>query len=197
MAGILAGDYVRLRRVAPALKADGIAVGGLACDVGELVRETRELELDVVVHYPVGPVAELLADIAEVRKRIPEAGIVAIMPSSRLHDLRRVLYAGADGLVVESQMALVLPVVVRTVSAGQLSIPREARAYVNDPVLSYRERQVLAGVTAGLTNREIAARLQLSQSTVKSDLSATFGKLGVSTREEAATAVLEVGAPDQ
>jgi DNA-binding NarL/FixJ family response regulator len=58
-------------------------------------------------------------------------------------------------------------------------------------VFSYREKQVLELVLAGLTNGEIAGRLYLSESTVKSHLASSFRKLGVSSRVEAARRVLD------
>jgi DNA-binding CsgD family transcriptional regulator len=56
---------------------------------------------------------------------------------------------------------------------------------------SLREKQVLQLVADGLTNAEIACRLFLSESTVKSHLSSSFRKLGVSSRSEAAAVVLD------
>jgi DNA-binding NarL/FixJ family response regulator len=55
-----------------------------------------------------------------------------------------------------------------------------------NPSLTHREWDVLAFLTAGKTNREIAAELHISVGTVKSHLSAIYTKLGVSNRTEAA-----------
>jgi DNA-binding NarL/FixJ family response regulator len=54
------------------------------------------------------------------------------------------------------------------------------------PLLSHREREILALAVTGLTNRQIAARLHVTQSTVKTHLSWAFGRLGVHSRGEAA-----------
>jgi two-component system response regulator DesR len=193
--GIIASDYMAVRRVARVLRAPGFDVAALACEIPELLLEASGLELDVVVFYPDG--GSVSGGVAELRKRLgDDVGLVAILGSAKPRDLRRALDAGADGIVIESQLQLALALTVRTVSTGQLSIPREARVHVHGGALSYRERLVLTGVTAGLTNREISARLQVSQSTVKSHLSSAFGKLGVRTREEAAAALLEDDAAD-
>lgn len=59
--------------------------------------------------------------------------------------------------------------------------------------LSEREREVLAGLAEGLSNREIAARLQIAESTVKTHLSALYAKLEVGDRTEAVTVAIRKG----
>jgi DNA-binding NarL/FixJ family response regulator len=57
---------------------------------------------------------------------------------------------------------------------------------VSPPALSYREKEVLELAAGGLTNSQIASRLFLAESTVKTHLSSAFRRLGVSSRREAA-----------
>ena len=61
--------------------------------------------------------------------------------------------------------------------------------------LTPREKQVLASLTSGQTNRQIAAELHLSVGTVKSHLTSIYGKLGVSNRTEAALVGLRMVPP--
>ena len=82
----------------------------------------------------------------------------------------------------------------RSALAGQVSLPRELHRCAVRPAFSHREKQVLALVVRGLGNRQIAARLFLSESTVKSHLASAFQKLGVRSRKEAATVLLD---PDE
>jgi DNA-binding NarL/FixJ family response regulator len=70
-------------------------------------------------------------------------------------------------------------------------VPRKLRASVERPAFSHRERQVLALVSRGLTNSEIAERLLLAQSTVKSHLSSAFTKLGIRSRKEVTALLLD------
>ena len=84
-----------------------------------------------------------------------------------------------------------LGAVVEAVCAGQVSAPNEQRRALRARALTAREKQVLMLVAAGLTNSQIAAELFLAESTVKSHLSSAFGKLGVSSRSEAAAVILD------
>jgi len=61
---------------------------------------------------------------------------------------------------------------------------------VDLPALSFRERQILALVVAGLTNDEIAGRLYLAETTVKGHLTSAFRRLGVRSRREAVALIL-------
>ena len=65
------------------------------------------------------------------------------------------------------------------------------RRTVVRPAFSHREKQVLALVARGYQNREIASRLFLAESTVKSHLGTSFAKLGVRSRKEAAAVLLD------
>ena len=72
--------------------------------------------------------------------------------------------------------------------------PRKLHRCLFKPAFSHRERQVLALVVRGFGNRQIAARLFLAESTVKSHLASAFQKLGVRSRKEAAALLMD---PDE
>jgi DNA-binding NarL/FixJ family response regulator len=65
------------------------------------------------------------------------------------------------------------------------------RARLESESLSMREKQVLSMLVMGFTNAEIAAKLFLAESTVKSHLSSAYTKLGVRSRKDAATMILD------
>jgi DNA-binding NarL/FixJ family response regulator len=113
--------------------------------------------------------------------------VVVISPPATGAGVRRTLDAGADALVFEPELESALVTTIRAVASGQTVVPRKLRASVERPSLSHREHQVVALVRRGLTNAEIAERLYLAESTVKSHLASVFTKLGVHSRKEAVT----------
>jgi DNA-binding NarL/FixJ family response regulator len=111
--------------------------------------------------------------------------VLVISPPATGAGVRRALDAGAAALVFDSELELTLVATVRAVASGQSVVPRKFRASVERPHLSHRELEVLALVRQGLTNAEIAKRLFLAESTIKSHLGSIFTKFGVHSRKEA------------
>lgn len=130
-----------------------------------------------------------IASLRRLRREAPEPAIVAISSPSTGPGVRRALDAGADGLVFDTELELTLAATVRAVAIGQSAVPRKLRAGVERPVLSHRESQVLALVRSGLTNAEIAKRLFLAESTIKSHVASIFTKFGVRSRKEVVAAL--------
>ena len=126
-----------------------------------------------------------------VRSRLEELPAVLVCRRAMVADVRRALELGVDGIVLQEGAEEALGAVVEAVCAGQVSAPNEQRRALRARALTAREKQVLMLVAAGLTNSQIAAELFLAESTVKSHLSSAFGKLGVSSRSEAAAVILD------
>jgi DNA-binding CsgD family transcriptional regulator len=124
-----------------------------------------------------------------MRAALPNTGIVVICSRSRERP-QALVWAGADAILFEPGADAIVGGAVRSVLAGYVVLPRALRAGLQPPPLTSRERQMLGLVVEGLTNREIADRIYLAESTVKRHLSASFRKLGVSSRHEAAAAAL-------
>jgi DNA-binding NarL/FixJ family response regulator len=144
----------------------------------------------VVMHCECGS-SEELALIGELKRDLPELRIIAVCRSENLRAARRVADAGVDGIVLAARVASVLAPTVAAVLAGQAVVPRELRVSLHRPVLSTREKQILAMVVMGFTNSQICEKLFLAESTVKSHLSSAFTKLGVRSRHEAAALILD------
>jgi DNA-binding NarL/FixJ family response regulator len=121
----------------------------------------------------------------------PSARLILVTPAMRGQTVRDSLAAGADAIVFEEEVGVALLLAVRAVHAGQVMLSRSVRDEVEPAVLTFREKQVLGMVVIGLTNYEIASKLYLAESTVKSHLSSVFSKLGVCSRHEAAARILD------
>jgi DNA-binding NarL/FixJ family response regulator len=113
-----------------------------------------------------------------------------VLPATVSRD-RRFVAIGADFIVYEGELDRMLGPALTALRAGLAVLPLELNASRSSPTLSSREKQVLAMVVMGFTNIEIATKLYLAESTVKSHLSSSFRKLGVSSRKDAAARILD------
>jgi DNA-binding NarL/FixJ family response regulator len=180
------------RRIAVALLVAGLRAE-LELPTAELERRARE--------HP-GSTPDVLVVECDLRREdyralwrlgrlMPYARCVVVTPITNPVAVRRALEIGAKAVVDELALEQTLGPAVRAVAAGLLALPPTARSSAEKPIFTHREKETLALVVDGLTNSEIALRLQVSESTVKSHLASVFGKLGVHSRSEAAALVLD------
>jgi DNA-binding NarL/FixJ family response regulator len=172
----VAGDIQR------AVTLAGHEVAGTCLSLLELVADFSLLAADVAV-VVVNPTHDF-AQLGLLRRRLAGVQVIAVVPTLRGAESGRLLAADIDGVVLEGEIERVLGPAIASLAADQLCVPSGARPALAGPVFSHREKQVLKLLLAGLTNSEIASRLYLSESTVKSHLSSSFRKLGVSSRAE-------------
>jgi len=175
---VVVADEVFARRLRPPLAADGLDPVAVVASLDELVEAAGA---DVIVHAGPEPV-----DAHDT-----EARVIEVLPRTSARGLRRLLVAGATGIVWEDDTDVCLASAVRAVFAGQLVLPAEAATLVAKPSLSAREKQVLGLVVIGFSNADIARKLHLAETTVKSHLTSSFRKLGVRTRSEATMRILD------
>ena len=186
-------DDTRARNtVISLLAAGGLPVNAGALPIHDIGRAVADPPDALVLMAGVLD-AEVLAAVRRVRFLAPSTRIVAVAgdeaPTS--HHARLALNAGADAFVPRSTADRSLAAAVHAVLAGLVCAPREARRVLAKPTFSHREKEVLSLLVAGLTNRQIANRLFLAESTVKSHLVSAFAKLGVRTRKDAVALLLD------
>lgn len=188
---VIAGAPALRARIGQTLAEHGLRVAA-ELDSAESVAD-RESGASMVVVFPCEiDSPRQMASLRRLRRAARQLGIVVVSPPATATGVRRALDAGADALVFEPELELTLSTAVRGVASGQSVIPREFRASVERPVLSHRESEVLALVREGLTNAEIANRLFLAESTIKSHISSIFSKFGVHSRKEVAAAFADL-----
>jgi DNA-binding NarL/FixJ family response regulator len=124
----------------------------------------------------------------------PDLRHIVIVSVASRRQTTELLTAGVQGIIVATTLERALVPTIEAVLAGQLVVPGSVRDAVRRPLLSPREKQILGMVVMGFTNQEIAARLHLATSTVKSHLGTMFAELGVSSRKEAADLVFDPSA---
>lgn len=170
-----------------ALEREGLNVNAAWGPLPKLAEAESELDIVIVVETDGSPYPE--DDYRRLRDALPDAKI-AVISSAHRERPQALLWAGVDALVFEPGADSVVGPATRALLGGCLVVPIALRAAIHPPPLTRRERQMLQLLVEGLTNREIAERLYLAESTVKRHLSATFRRLGVSSRREAAAVVL-------
>jgi DNA-binding NarL/FixJ family response regulator len=181
---VAADEDLLRRRIAATLSTDGLSVefrNGQPC--------TRVPDV-VVLALDLSQVDRVLT-LRNAIEVLGPAPTVIVSPRAGGPAARRALRAGARALVFEDEIDTAIAPVVRAVAADQTCVPRRMKLAVNKPALSYREREVLTLAISGRTNSEIAATLYLAESTVKCHLSSAFRSLGVRSRREAASLVLD------
>ena len=182
---VAGADALARDRLASLLRRDGVSLTGEAASLDELrVECAGDTPTVVVIASDDAHAQPALASAA--RRHFPDARIVMVSASVERRDVRRLFEAGVDGLIAEPATEATLSAVVWAVMAGQLSMPSECRSLFERPALSPREKQIMAMVVMGFSNDEIAAKLFLTKSTIKSHLASAFTKLSVRSRNDCA-----------
>lgn len=166
-------------------------------DRGDLVvAAAREHRPDVALLDIEMPGMSGLDAAAELRAALPECKVLILTTFGRPGYLRRAMDAGARGFLVKDGPVEELAAAIRKVLSGQAVVdPALAAAALTagpNP-LTERERDVLSTAADGATIAEIAARLHLSESTVRNYLSAAIQKTGTRNRMEAVQAARTQG----
>jgi DNA-binding NarL/FixJ family response regulator len=182
-----------------------ITVIGEARDGVQAVSETMELGPQVVIMDALLPNGQSLEALRQIKQLNPDTRVLFLSSLDREDYLYETLRAGADGYVLKDITANELAQAVRTVARGEVLVQpqiagrlisrfgKQAQGNVTHEALTAREQEVLSLLARGLRNKEIAARLIVSERTVNFHLANIYQKLNVSGRTEALSKALEQG----
>jgi DNA-binding NarL/FixJ family response regulator len=143
------------------------------------------------------PVLDGVGVINELRQQETFAKFVILTTYDSDNDIYRAIKAGAKGYLLKDARREVLLDCIRKVSRGETCIPpalvEKLASGMRSETLTRREVEVLALLVRGRSNKEIAAKLFISEATVKGHLRSVFTKLNVLSRTEATTTALRRG----
>jgi DNA-binding NarL/FixJ family response regulator len=176
---------------------DGIEVAGEAGDGPTALALAAELAPDVVLLDLKLPGLDGIAVLGELRTRDSKARVLVLTSATEPASASLAIRSGAAGVVYKDVDPDALVRAIRSVHDGHLLLsPEAAGSLVRtaggwNPVdgldaLTRREREVLAEIAKGRSNREIARALNVSEKTVKAHVSSVLAKLGVQDRTQAA-----------
>ncbi|HVB98503.1 MAG TPA: response regulator transcription factor [Candidatus Dormibacteraeota bacterium] len=205
---LIADDHPIFRRgLRVLLEAEpDFQIVGEAADGTEVLEMVPRLRPDVLLLDLAMPHLAGMEALRELAGFAPPATqtmrIVILTVAIEKKQIVEALQLGAHGIVLKDAAAQLLIKALREVILGQYWVGRESVtdmvAYLRRisspapvgrpglPALTARERQILSAVVQGLTNREIAEKLSISEDTVKHHMSRVFDKVGVSHRLELA-----------
>jgi len=194
---VIAEDQAMVRGALAALLAieGDIEIVGEAQDGREALDLVVQLMPDILLTDIEMPEMTGLELAAELQRRHLPVRVVILTTFARAGYLRRALDAGVSGYLLKDAPAATLANAIRRIRVGARVIDPElaAEAWTEADPLTDRERQVLRYAGEGESSAEIAARLELSEGTVRNYLSEAIGKLGAANRTEAARLARQKG----
>jgi DNA-binding NarL/FixJ family response regulator len=189
-----------------------IHVIGQAADGAEAIRQVEALHPQVVLMDVRMPMMDGVSATRELSARFPEVGVIILTTFEDDETVFEGLRAGARGYLLKDVSSEEMAQAVRKVAAGEALIqsrltrkvlaeftrmasapaPRPEAQSLPVP-LTERELEVLRALSRGLSNREIAAQLVITEGTVKNHVSNLIEKLGVRDRTQAILKGQELG----
>jgi NarL family two-component system response regulator LiaR len=186
---------------------EGLEVVGEAADGDEAVREAERLRPDVVLMDLVMPRRDGVGAMRELRRRLPATRVIVLTSFTDDERLLPAIQAGAAGYLLKNAEPSELARAVRLAHAGDALLDPSVAARLVDALagpagasgslpaerLTAREREVLALLARGMSNKRIALELGIAEKTVKTHVGHVLAKLGVSDRTQAALHALRAG----
>ena len=193
---LIADDHAVVRMGLSALfsaKKD-LEVVGQAKNGEAAVRETLRLRPDVIIMDLMMPKKDGVEATREIRQKSPEARIVVLTSYATSDGIVQALEAGAAGAVMKSAENAELITAIRKVAGGERYVSSEIKDLLDsDPPISSltgRQSEVLQSLSLGLTNKDIARQLGISERSVEEHVNNLLAKIGASNRTEAVAIAL-------
>ena len=186
------------------LEGHGFTVAGEAADGEEAIEAARRLQPSLVLLDLSMPGLDGLQALPRIREAAPEAEVVVLTASGTEENLLAAIRAGAAGYLLKSEPPERIAEFLRGVAQGEAALSGEVARRLLEQVregvgrgvpdeiarsLSARELEVLLLLDEHLGTDEIAARLFISEHTVRSHVKSLLRKLNVSSRREALDAL--------
>jgi len=163
-----------------------------AVDGQEAVAAYRTHQPDVALIDMRMPVMSGVEAVVAIRSEFPESNLIALSTFEGDETVRRALAAGVRAYLTKDVRHEDLLKTIRAVHAGKTCVPA---ALLSRPSahLTVREVEVLELIVEGLSNKEIAYRLNVAYPTAKNHVKSVLAKLNVQDRTQAATAAIQRG----
>lgn len=198
---MIVDDHMMVRRgLATFLKIfDDLELAGEAENGEAAVQLCTKVQPDVILMDMVMPIMDGAAATRVIRQQFPQVQVIALTSFKEGELIKNALEAGAIGYLLKDVSADDLVRAIHAAHSGRATLSPEAAQILVEtanlpPVpggdLTGREREVLILMIEGLNNTQIAGRLTVSPSTIKSHVSNILSKLGVTSRTEAVTLAL-------
>ena len=180
---------------------------GLAANGAEAVISAQETSVDVILMDIRMPVQDGISATEEILQMDPKVKVLMLTTFDDLKDVAQALSVGAVGYLLKDMPVEVISSAIRTAFEGGAVLPPQiVRSMLGDPLrdvvpapipqrvatefngeeLTDREMEVLRCLAEGMSNREIAMRLFVTEGTVKNHVSSLIAKLGLRDRTQAA-----------
>jgi two-component system response regulator DesR len=188
---LLAEDQAMVRgAIAALLNLEGdIEIVAEASRGDEVVSAALQSVPDVALLDVEMPGSDGLGAAAALREKLPSCRVVILTTFGRAGYLKRAMENGAAGFLLKDAPSSELAKAIHRVMQGERVVDPDLAAVAlsaGDNPLTEREREVLAASEGGATIEDVAAKLYLSEGTVRNYLSAAIKKLGTRNRVEAA-----------
>jgi two-component system, NarL family, response regulator LiaR len=200
---LIADDHPIVRqglRIFLGLDSD-LEVVGEAADGLQALQLAQRLQPDIVLMDLLMPGMDGVTATAAIRRALPATEVIALTSVLEDDAIIEAVRAGAIGYLLKNTDAPELRRAIKAAAAGQVQLApeaakrlvREIKAPQSPELLTDRETEVLRLLARGLSNKEIARSLQVSEATVKTHVGNVLAKLGVPSRTQAALHAVRIG----